>query len=150
MLEKSFSKLVQFITAFDLQLSLYAIITGAILIFWGKYFAYLFISDNIDSVLPMVDTYVKCVGFFMIPLHFVNVLRNGIQGMGYGLLPMMSGVAELVGRGVTAVVAAHKKSYAGACLASPAAWIVATILLITMYFYVIKDTERKLGRTTND
>ena len=128
----------------------YAIITGTILIFWGKYFAYLFISDNIDSVLPMVDTYVKCVGFFMIPLHFVNVLRNGIQGMGYGLLPMMSGVAELVGRGVTAVVAAHKKSYAGACLASPAAWIVATILLITMYFYVIKDTERKLGRTTND
>ena len=128
----------------------YAIITGAILIFWGKYFAYLFISDNIDSVLPMVDTYVKCVGFFMIPLHFVNVLRNGIQGMGYGLLPMMSGVAELVGRGVAAVVAAHKKSYAGACLASPAAWIVATILLITMYFYVIKDTERKLGRTTND
>ena len=128
----------------------YAIITGAILIFWGKYFAYLFISDNIDSVLPMVDTYVKCVGFFMIPLHFVNVLRNGIQGMGYGLLPMMSGVAELVGRGVTAVVAAHKKSYVGACLASPAAWIVATILLITMYFYVIKDTERKLGRTTND
>ena len=128
----------------------YAIITGAILIFWGKYFAYLFISDNIDSVLPMVDTYVKCVGFFMIPLHFVNVLRNGIQGMGYGLLPMMSGVAELVGRGVTAVVAAHKRSYVGACLASPAAWIVATILLITMYFYVIKDTERKLGRTTND
>ena len=128
----------------------YAIITGTILIFWGKYFAYLFISDNIDSVLPMVDTYVKCVGFFMIPLHFVNVLRNGIQGMGYGLLPMMSGVAELVGRGVTAVVAAHKKSYVGACLASPAAWIVATILLITMYFYVIKDTERKLGRTTND
>ena len=128
----------------------YAIITGAILIFWGKYFAYLFISDNIDSVLPMVDTYVKCVGFFTIPLHFVNVLRNGSQGMGYGLLPMMSGVAELVGRGVTAVVAAHKRSYVGACLASPAAWIVATILLITMYFYVIKDTERKLGRTTND
>ena len=128
----------------------YAIITGAILIFWGKYFAYLFISDNIDSVLPMLDTYVKCVGFFTIPLHFVNVLRNGIQGMGYGLLPMMSGVAELVGRGVTAVVAAHKRSYVGACLASPAAWIVATILLITMYFYVIKDTERKLGRTTND
>lgn len=128
----------------------YAIITGAILIFWGKYFAYLFISDNIDSVLPMVDTYVKCVGFFTIPLHFVNVLRNGIQGMGYGLLPMMSGVAELVGRGVTAVVAAHKRSYVGACLASPAAWIVATILLITMYFYVIKDTERKLGRKTND
>lgn len=38
----------------------------------------------------MVAIYVKCVALFFIPLYFVNVLRNGIQGMGYGLLPMMA------------------------------------------------------------
>lgn len=43
-----------------------------------------------------------CIGIFMIPLAIVNIYRNGIQGMGYGLLPMMAGVAELVGRGATA------------------------------------------------
>lgn len=125
---------------------IYAVITGLILIFWGKYFSYLFISDNAAKVVPMVDTYVKCVGIFFIPLHFVNTLRNGIQGMGYGFLPMLAGVAELTGRGVTAIVAAKKESYFVACMASPVAWIVATALLVFMYFYVMKDMGRKLGR----
>ena len=93
----------------------------------------------------MVDTYVKCVAVFFIPLHFVNALRNGIQGMGYGLLPMLAGVAELAGRGITAMVAAAHKSYFGACMASPMAWVLAGGLLIVMYFYVMKDMKRRLG-----
>lgn len=125
----------------------YAVVTGVFLVVAGKYLSYLFISDNAAEVIPMVDIYVKCVGIFFIPLHFVNVLRNGIQGMGYGVLPMLAGVAELTGRGITAVIAASEKSYLGACLASPMAWIVATALLVFMYFYVMKDTAKRLGLT---
>lgn len=125
---------------------IYAVVMGAVVMFAGKYMAYIFISDNIETVLPMVDIYLKCVGLFFIPLHFVNVIRNGIQGMGYGVLPMMSGVAELFGRGVTAIVAVSVSSYVGVCLASPIAWVVATILLFVMYSYVMKDMEKKLYR----
>ena len=74
----------------------YAVVTGFILFFLGKNFSYLFISDNADMVIPMVDIYLRCVGMFMIPLYVVNFYRNGFQGMGYGLLPMLSGVAELL------------------------------------------------------
>ena len=95
----------------------------------------------------MVAIYVKCVALFFIPLYFVNVLRNGIQGMGYGLLPMMAGVAELAGRGITATIAAGKSSYIGTCLASPVAWIFASVLLWVMYVYVMKDMARKLYGT---
>ena len=123
----------------------YSIVVGAILFIFGKYFAYLFISDNIGEVLPMVDTYVKCVAVFFIPLYFVNVLRNGIQGMGYGLLPMMAGVAELAGRGITALVAAQHSSYIGTCLASPVAWIFASCLLGFMYIFVMRDMAKKLA-----
>ena len=125
----------------------YSVVVGSFLFFAGKYFAYLFISDNIKEVLPMVAIYVKCVALFFIPLYFVNVLRNGIQGMGYGLLPMMAGVAELAGRGITATIAAGKSSYIGTCLASPVAWIFASVLLWVMYFYVMKDMARKLYGT---
>ena len=125
----------------------YSVVVGGFLFFAGKYFAYLFISDNIEEVLPMVAIYVKCVALFFIPLYFVNVLRNGIQGMGYGLLPMMAGVAELAGRGITATIAAGKSSYIGTCLASPVAWIFASVLLWVMYFYVMKDMARKLYGT---
>ena len=70
---------------------------------------------------------------------------TSIQGMGYGLLPMLAGVAELAGRGITAMVAAAHKSYFGACMASPMAWVLAGGLLIVMYFYVMKDMKRRLG-----
>lgn len=33
--------------------------------------------------------------------------------MGYGILPMMAGVAELVGRGIVAVIAAGKEKLCG-------------------------------------
>ena len=45
----------------------YAIVTGVIIFFFGKYLSYLFISDNAAEVIPMVDTYVKCVAVFFIP-----------------------------------------------------------------------------------
>ena len=125
----------------------YSVVVGSFLFFAGKYFAYLFISDIIEEVLPMVAIYVKCVALFFIPLYFVNVLRNGIQGMGYGLLPMMAGVAELAGRGITATIAAGKCCLIGTCLASPVAWIFASVLLWVMYFYVMKDMARKLYGT---
>lgn len=125
---------------------IYSAIAGIFLFTVGKYLSYLFISDNIEEVIPMVDTYVKCVGIFLIPLYFVNILRNGIQGMGYGLLPMMAGVAELLGRGAMAVISAKRMSYFGICLASPMAWIAATTLLVIMYFYVMKDMKKKLCR----
>jgi putative MATE family efflux protein len=129
---------------------IYAAITGIFLFYCGKNLSYLFISDSAEVVIPMVDTYLRCVSVFMIPLHLVNVLRNGIQGMGYGLLPMMAGVAELVGRAVTAIAATMKKSYFGACMASPVAWIFAAALLVVMYFYVMKDMQKKTVRNTVD
>ena len=60
-----------------------------------------------------------------------------------GILPMMAGVAELVGRGIVAVIAAGKRSYVGVCLASPIAWIFAAALLIVMYFYIMKHDMKK-------
>ena len=91
----------------------------------------------------MVAIYVKCVALFFIPLYFVNVLRNGIQGMGYGLLPMTAGIAELIGRSVAAIAASRVGSYTGICLASPTAWILAGGLLIIMYCGIMKNVTKK-------
>lgn len=123
----------------------YSIVAGAIIMFVGKYLTPLFLSENITEIMNYVDIYLKCVGTFFIPLTIVNVYRNGIQGMGYGLLPMMAGVAELIGRGVVAIVAARYHSYFGVCLASPAAWILAGGLLLVMYAYVIKQSEKRFA-----
>lgn len=98
----------------------------------------MFITEGIDEIMPMVSTYLKCSAFFYIPLSIVNSYRNGIQGMGYGILPMTAGITELASRGIVAVIAAHRHSYVGICLASPTAWIAAAILLLVMYTHIMK------------
>lgn len=116
----------------------YAAAAGLIIAFFGKNLTIMFITEGIDEIMPMVSTYLKCSAFFYIPLSIVNSYRNGIQGMGYGILPMTAGITELASRGIVAVIAAHKHSYIGICLASPIAWIAAAILLLVMYTLIMK------------
>lgn len=123
---------------------IYSIIAGALIFFFGKYMTYLFVSEDISEVIGYVDTYLRCISLFFIPLTIVNVHRNGIQGMGFGVLPMMAGVAELIGRGVASVVAAHYRSYIGICMGGPAAWVLAAALLIGMYHMVIRKLEKQV------
>ena len=73
----------------------YAVVAGIFVMFAGKYLTPLFLSENLSQIMDYVDIYLKCVGLFFIPLTLVNVYRNGIQGMGFGVLPMMAGVARV-------------------------------------------------------
>lgn len=125
----------------------YSFVAATFIMTVGKYMTYLFVSEDVELIMSSVDIYLKCIGIFFIPLAVVNIYRNGIQGLGYGLLPMMAGVAELIGRGVVAVIAAQQKSYTGVCLASPAAWILAGGLLIGMYYYIMNVHMKKLFGT---
>lgn len=118
--------------------SVYSLLIAVVFFTVGKYMTHLFVSDNLYEIMNYADIYLKCTAVFLIPLAIVNMYRNGIQGMGYGLLPMMAGVAELVGRAVVALAASGRKSYFGVCMASPVAWILAGALLIVMYFYIMK------------
>ena len=121
--------------------TVYSVVTSIFVMIVGKYLTPLFLSENLGQIMGYVDIYLKCVGLFFIPLAVVNIFRNGIQGMGYGLLPMMAGVAELIGRGVVAIFASEKKSYVGVCMASPAAWILAGGLLLIMYYFIMKNIK---------
>ena len=119
----------------------YSVVVGIFIIAVGRYFTYLFISGNVTEIMGQVHIYLVCVALFFIPLMVVNVYRNGIQGMGYGFLPMLAGVAELTGRGVVAVIAAKQESYVGVCLASPAAWVLAGGLLLAVYFLIMRKKQ---------
>ena len=73
--------------------------------------------------------------------------RNGLQGLGYGLVPMLGGVFELVARSAIVMFVAGKTSFAGVCLADPAAWIAALIPLIPYYIYVMRKWKKNEKQT---
>ena len=105
--------------------------------FGGKYFTYLFISPSQTDVVQVSVIYFRTV-FWAYPfLCTIFVFRNALQGMGYGMVPMLGGVFELVARTLIVVLVAGRTTFAGVCLADPMAWIAALIPLIPYYYYVM-------------
>ena len=60
----------------------------------------------------------------------------------WDMAPMLGGVFELAARSAIVMFVAGKTSFAGVCLADPAAWIAALIPLIPYYIYVMKKWSR--------
>lgn len=113
--------------------------------------ARLFIDASETQVLGVAETYFHTV-FWCYPfLGSIFLYRNALQGLGYGLVPMVGGIFELVARtGIIMLVAGHT-SFAGVCLADPAAWISALIPLIPYYIYTMRkwEKQRKAQMTAN-
>ena len=77
--------------------------------------------------------YLKTVSWFFLPLAMIFLYRNALQGLGEGLVPMLSGVIELVCRFVAIALLQKPLGYQGICLADPAAWVGAGIPLMITY-----------------
>lgn len=91
-----------------------------------------------------------CTGFYFL-LTIVNTVRFTIQGMGFSVFAIISGVMEMVARVLAAVVVAGKFGFIGICLAHPMAWLFADIFLIPAFFYCrrkivknISEEDRKI------
>ena len=127
-----------------IMLLVWSVIEMLLMYFGGKYFTYLFVSSSQADVINVSVTYFHTV-FWAYPfLCTIFLFRNALQGMGYGLVPMLGGVFELVARTAIVVFVAGKTTFAGVCLADPVAWIAALIPLIPYYFYVMRKSFKKI------
>ena len=127
-----------------IMLLVWSVIEMLLMYFGGKYFTYLFVSSSQTDVINVSVTYFHTV-FWAYPfLCTIFLFRNALQGMGYGLVPMLGGVFELVARTAIVVFVAGKTTFAGVCLADPVAWIAALIPLIPYYFHIMKKSFKKV------
>ena len=127
-----------------IMLLVWSVIEMFLMYFGGKYFTYLFVSSSQTDVINVSVTYFHTV-FWAYPfLCTIFLFRNALQGMGYGLVPMLGGVFELVARTAIVVFVAGKTTFAGVCLADPVAWIAALIPLIPYYFHIMKKSFKRV------
>lgn len=132
--------------ALSIEIS-YAILSALIVNLALKPCLGLFFSGDVDLTLmmPWAKTYVTICTLFYIPLCTIFIFRNTMQGCGYGFLPMMGGVVELLARLGVAMIAMNIHSYALACFCDPAAWVGAGVFTGISYLYVMKKIEASLG-----
>ncbi len=116
----------------------WSIFVMVLMFFFGKYLTYMFVDSAETEVVQASVTYFRTV-FWAYPfLGSIFLYRNTLQGMGYGLVPMLGGVFELVARTCIVVLIAGHTSFGGVCCADPAAWLAALIPIVPYYFHIMK------------
>ena len=122
---------------------LLSVVSCLFVTFCGEAVALLYIKPEEVEVLAHIRQYLRICGLFYPSLCLIFVFRNSIQGMGYGVPAMTAGVFELAARAAVAMLFVRSVGFTAACFANPAAWIAADVLLIPMYFVVIRRLQRK-------
>ena len=101
-------------------------------------------AEAAPKVMDMGTRYLMINAAFYIPLLFVNIVRLSIQGMGFTRVAMLAGLSEMVARTVVALFVVPALGFTGACLANPAAWIMADLFLFPCYFQIMRVLRQRL------
>lgn len=119
------------------------LISAAVLFLIIHFFAgrltLIFVDASQTVVIDAANQYFKMASWAYPFLGSIFLYRNALQGMGYGLVPMLGGVFELMARSaVVMLVVRLGGGFANTCLADPAAWVSALIPLIPYYIYTMR------------
>ena len=116
---------------------------SAICVFGGRFIVSWFVSNPSEEIFDYAMQYLNTISFFMLPLAWIFLYRNALQGLNRGLVPMLSGVVEMVCRIIVIAVTLNPFGYWAVRLASPITWLITGILLIVTYFIWEKQSRKK-------
>lgn len=122
--------------------TIYAVIVFVLMIFIGGDLPKLFIAADKVDVIEKARVFLLWNSGFYFALVFVNVWRNSIQGMGFPMFAILSGVCEMFARGIVGFVGVPHFGFVAACTASPLAWIVADMFLVPGFLYCIRKLKK--------
>ncbi len=126
-------------------MAVYCVVALAVQLIAGKYVVMLFTGADAGIILDNAYTYLTVVTAASFLLAIVLIYRNAIQGLGYSKAAMFAGLMELIGRVFVALVLVRYFGFHGASFANPVAWIFADVLLLPLYFNVVKRYETEFG-----
>ncbi|MBQ3268697.1 MAG: MATE family efflux transporter [Clostridia bacterium] len=125
-----------------LAMTAYAVCAVFFVRLFGEALIRLFITGPQADIIAMAMHYLSLIVYFFVPLLVIFVLRNALQGLGFSRVAMLAGLFELLGRAFVAFILVGPHGFDGAILANPAAWVMADVLLIPVYFSAIRRLER--------
>ncbi len=120
-----------------------SIICFLIAVLFGKQLTLLFVDAGETEIIAYSYQFLLfCIGGYCL-LTLVNTVRFTIQGMGFSVFAILSGIMEMIARTLAALVVARKFGYIGICLAHPMAWLFADVFLIPAFFWCRKKVAKR-------
>lgn len=118
-----------------------SLLLTVVMLIAGKSILSLFISgepSQVDQVLDVAYRYLFILAVWLWLLYLLYVYRSALQGLGDTILPMISGVAELVMRVAVVLLLPLAVGQDGIYYAEVSAWAGAVIILVPGYIRKIK------------
>ena len=93
-----------------------------------------------EETISLAVEYLKICGAVLILVNLLFVYRNSVQGMGYPLIPMLSGITEMVLRIPAIILLMPEIGFKATAYAEAAAWIgVLTLNWIAYRIFIRKN-----------
>lgn len=119
------------------------IILGSTMIFFSKELASLMLNGS--EQIDLASQYLVTCGVMIFAVDFLFVFRSACQGMGKPIIPMFSGVLEMILRVFVIAVFTKTVGFSATAYAEIAAWIGALFINLIAFFYYIKQKTNTPG-----
>ncbi len=133
---------------------IYVLVVNGILWGFSDKFVLLFLDPSEHEIIDKAILFLHVSVSFFPVLGILCILRYSIQGAGYTLLAIFSGVAEMIARILVSLVAVPLWGFWAICFGDPTAWLFAVCFLVPAFRYVyhrllhIVSKERSLSEGT--
>ena len=122
--------------------AVYFVLTVIVIYPFADQMMALFVNSGEQDVIKNAAYYMRISNYFYPALGLLTIFRYSIQGLGYSMLSMLSGVMEMIARCGVSIWLVPELAFTGVCFADPTAWMAADLFLIPAYFYLYKKIKR--------
>lgn len=120
------------------------VISASLMIFMPRQLAGIILngSEQIDNAAM----FLPICGIMMFAVDMLFVIRNGVQGMGFPFVPMLSGIAEMILRTGAIILLTGVIGFRATAAAEVLAWVGALTINAAAFFVVYKREKNKYKR----
>lgn len=120
----------------------YCVAAWVVIFFIKPYAVGLVLGDADPAVTAGAIQYLAIMSMLFCFHGLLMIFRNTLQGLGYSVHAIISGVGELIGRSLGGLLAVKTGlGYVGICLSNPFAWGLAMLYCMFMVRRVLKREE---------
>ena len=120
----------------------YCIVAWVVVYFGKGLFSEFVLGPHAVEAVALSVEYLTVMSVLFCFHGSVMLMRNTLQGMGYSVHAVLSGVAELFGRWLCGWLAVKSLGFFGICIANPMAWLMATVYCSALVFYYLRKRLR--------
>lgn len=123
-----------------------SMLIAAIMIIFGKTIVGSFISGTPQEIVEATRVgydYLFTMSACLPILYILHVTRSSVQGLGNTMLPMVSGIVELIMRTVGVFLIPILIGEYGIFIAEVSAWLGADLILVPSYFVTVRMIVKK-------